>query len=72
MSFIRTYQFSWGVLFLFFAAAFTFGDGGLHWMWRDTPVVGAVLLALSIFFWVLLVREVRRRGRSDESSAPTS
>ncbi len=64
MALVRTYQFTWGVLFFLFAASFTFGAGGVHWMWRDTPVVGAILLAVSIFFWVLLARAARRRGRS--------
>lgn len=64
MALVRSYQFVFGVLFLLWAAAFTFGDAGVHWMWRDTPVVGAVLLAVSIFFWVLLARKARVRSTS--------
>lgn len=64
MTLVRTYQFVFGVLFLLWAASFTFGDAGVHWMWSDTPVVGATLLAISLFFWLLLAREARRRGRN--------
>jgi hypothetical protein len=57
------------VVFLLSAAAFTFDGDGMHWMWKDTPIVGAVLAAVSLAFWAFFaVRLIRsRRGRTQRS-----
>lgn len=61
---VRQSRFVFGLVCLLFAASFTFGDAGVRWMWQDTPVIGGgVLLAVSLFFWVLLaLKASRRRG----------
>ncbi len=66
MDLVRTYQFASGMVFLLLAGSFTFGDAGVHWMWQNTPVVGAVLAAVSCYFWSLLVLKARRRRRRVE------
>ena len=64
MQFVRSYKFVFGLVFLLFAGSFTFGDAGVRWMWQDTPIIGGVILAVSLFFWVLLYLEVRRRHQA--------
>lgn len=54
-------QFVTGVVFLLGAASFTFGDAGVHWMWRDTSAVAGILVVVSLICWVSLAREVTHR-----------
>lgn len=59
-------QFVFGVVFLLSAVSVSFSADGVSWMWHDQPVVGAVFLAVSIFFWVQLALRTKR----DHGSTP--
>lgn len=77
----RNAQFVAAIVFLLAAVSFTFGNEGAKWMWRDTPVVGASLAVVSVFFWVLFAWQAtkshprdnqlrRTTTRADRKNAP--
>lgn len=65
MNRFRNAQFVSAVVFLLMAAAFTFDSDGVQWMWEDTPVVGAILAAVSLVFWGFFARRVAKGHRSE-------
>jgi hypothetical protein len=64
----RNAQFVSAVVFLLMAVSFTFGDNGVWWTWSNTPVVGAILVAVSLVFWVLFARRAMKVHRSRSES----
>jgi len=61
----RNSQFVSAVVFLLMAASFAFDNNGVQWMWKDTPVVGAILAGVSLVFWGFFARRAVRGHRSE-------
>ncbi len=62
---IRNAQLFSAVVFLLTAVAFLFGDSDIQWAWRDNPIVGVILAAVSLVFWGFFawsVIRIRRAG----------
>lgn len=51
MKTFRNTQFVSAVVFLLLAVSFTLGNDGVQWIWKETPVVGAISAAVSFVFW---------------------
>lgn len=68
----RNAQFVFAIVFLLAAASFTFGNEGAQWMWKDTPIVGAILAVLSFFFWVLFAWKATKSHRRDSQLSATN
>lgn len=66
MSKTRGAQLVSAVVFLLTAAAFTFNDSGVQWVWRDTPGVGVFLAIISLAFWVFLIRGLMSGLRGED------
>ena len=64
----RNAQFVAAVVFLLMAVSVTLDDNGVWWTWRNTPVVGAILVAVSLVFWVFFVRRAIKAHRSESES----
>lgn len=65
MNKFRNAQFVSAVVFLLTAASFTFDNNGVQWMWKETPVLGAILAAVSLAFWGSFVRTAVKGSRSE-------
>lgn len=65
MNKFRHTQFVSAVVFVLMAASIKFDHNGVQWMWKDTPVVGAVLAGVSLAFWLYSVRRVVREHRGE-------
>ena len=65
MNRVRSTQFVSAVVFLFLAASFTFDGDGVQWMWKDNPIVAAILVAVSLVFWVFFVLRATKSKRSE-------
>lgn len=61
----RNGQFVSAVVFLLTAASFTFDNHGIQWMWKDNPVLGAILAAVSLAFWVSFARRTLKDPRGE-------
>lgn len=64
MNRIRNTQFVSAVVFLLMAVSFTFDGDSVQWMWKNSPIVGAILVAVSLVFWVFFALSVTRTRRS--------
>lgn len=64
----RNSQFVSAVVFLLLAVSFTFDDNGVWWTWRNTPIVGAILAAVSLVFWMFFARRAMKVHRSGTES----
>lgn len=64
MKIVRSPLFNPAVLLALMAGMFTFDDHGVAWFWDGRPQVAVILLVTSAVMWVLLVRNVRRRGNA--------
>ncbi|WP_207344087.1 hypothetical protein [Arthrobacter sp. E3] len=65
MNRLRNAQLVSAIVFLLAAVAFTFEDTGIYWAWSDTPVVGAILVVISLIFWVFFVLNMLRTHRTE-------
>ena len=61
MSVVRSRYFVPAVLFLGLAVSFRFDDAGAVWLWVGQPWVAVIALVCFAAFWILLLRDVRRR-----------
>lgn len=65
MNRVRNAQLVSAIVFLLMAVAFTFDSDGIQWMWKDTPVLGAILAAVSLVFWGFFVHRAVNGSRSE-------
>jgi threonine/homoserine/homoserine lactone efflux protein len=72
MARFRSWQFVAAVVFSLAAVSFFVEDDGIRWMWAQTPVVGAVLAAAAIVFWVLLALRGSAADRVGDHGRPPS
>lgn len=68
MSVVRPRYFVPAVLFLGLAVSFRFDHSGAAWLWAGQPWVAVIVLLFSAAFWILLLRDVRRRHTADVGS----
>ena len=62
MSLVKSPLFSPALLCALCSVAFIFGEGSVSWLWRNQPWIGIALAVASVVLWVLLARDVSRRG----------
>lgn len=65
MNKIRNTQFVSAVVFLLMAASFTFNGDSVQWMWKDNPIVAAILVTVSLVFWVFFALRATKTHRSE-------
>ena len=57
MSIYQRKLFSPALFLMLFAAAVRFDSDSVTWFWREQPQVAAILAAMSIVFWCILLVE---------------